>query len=293
MRLFGAHRAAEHVAEVGAQAGVVVLLLVAEGDGERLQAVPFGLGDEVVLGHLVQHVVAALERLVVVEHRIVAGGLVDHSHEAGSLLDGQVGRFLPEERAGRGLDAVGVAAEEDGVEVHRDDLVFGVVAFQLDGRDPLLELDAHHLGGTDELVAAQLFARVEGLGQLLGDGGAAALAGAVQQQRLEAHAAQAAEVDARMFVEPGVFRCHHGVYQRLREVGELDERAVLYMIGIEYFTVFGDEQGGQVALGIFELLERGNLGEQRHAQQGDKEDHNGRQDDSPEPFCRFLCHKKF
>ena len=96
-----------------------------------------------------------------------------------------------------------------------------------------------------------------------------------------------------MAVEPGVFRGDHRVDQRLRKVGELDERTVLYMIGIEYFAVFGDKQGGQVALGIFELLEGGDLGENRHAQQGDKEDHNGRQDDSPEPFCRFLCHKKF
>ena len=292
VRLLGVHRAAEHIAEVGTQAGIVVLLLVIQFDGQRLQAVPLGLGDEIVLGHLVQDVVAAAQRLVVVEHRIVAGRLVDHTHQAGALLHEQFGGILAEEGIGCGLDSVGVAAEEDGVEIHRDDFVLGVVALELDGRNPLLDLDTHHLEDAAEFVAVEFLTRIEGLGQLLGDGGTAALAGVVQEERLETHAGQSAEVDAGMLVEAGVFRGDHRIDQRLRKVGVLDERAVLYMIGIEYLAVFRKEFRGQVALGIFEFLERRNLGEDRHAEQGHEENGNGRQDNPPEPFGRFLCHKK-
>ena len=78
--------------------------------------------------------------------------------------------MLPEEEVCRRRDAVGIGAEEDCVEVHVDYLFLGVVAFQFDGCNPLLEFDPYH-----SYLAYAGAPGVERLCELLRNGGTAAL----------------------------------------------------------------------------------------------------------------------
>ena len=292
--LGGVHELAEHVAEIRAVAGVVVLLLVGDHDGDLRDGIHIVPREVVVALHLPQHVVAAGERLLGIEGRVVAGGLVDHTHQAGSLFDRKVFGILCEKGVGRGLDAVGVAAEEDLVEIHRHDLFLGIIALDLDGGDPLLELDADHLDCPSAGDAAlHVLTGIEGLGQLLGDGTAAALRGVSQEDRLEEHAAQAAEVDAGMPVEAGILGGDGRVDHVAGDLVVAYIRTVLDMIGIEDLAVVGDQQGGQVAVGILDLFERRNLGEEGHQQQAQQQAGKRQGDQDPEPLGYLFLRRRF
>ena len=60
------------------------------------------------------------------------------------------------------------------------------------------------------------------------------------------------------------------------------------MIGIDDLAVFGDEQGSQVAVGILDLLERRDLGEERYQQQSKQQTGQGQGDHDPEPLGYFF-----
>ena len=95
--LLGVHVAPQHVPEIGGEAGVVVEDLVLELYGYVAEGVPLGLGEVAVPLHLPQDEIPALQGVVGVEDGIVARGLVDHSHQQGGLLHGEVGGLLAEE----------------------------------------------------------------------------------------------------------------------------------------------------------------------------------------------------
>ena len=190
----------------------MVLLVVIQHYGHGHQGVRVGLGDEAVLAHLADDVVAAGDGSVVVEHGVEAGGLVYCSDQDRALLEVELRGLLIKEGIGRCLDAVGVAAEEDGVHVHGHDLVLGVVALELDGRYPFLELADHQL---ERCFAGEfaggLLPGEEGLGQLLGDGAASSAGtGIAQEDGLDPDPGQAAEVDAAVIVEADVLGGYGG-----------------------------------------------------------------------------------
>ena len=261
LRLGRAHVFAQHVPEIGSLAGVVVLLSVVQHYRQGHQGVGIGLGDVAVFAHLADDVVAPRDGLVVVEHRVVAGGLVDRAHQCRALLQVEVYGLLIKEGIGRRLDAVGVAAEEYGVHIHGHDLVLGVVALQLYGGDPFLELadyqSEHCLTGE---FAGGLFPGEKSLGQLLCDGAASSSrAGVPQQYRLDGHPGQAAEVYAAVLVETCVLSGHGCLHQIGGQVVKAHVGTVLDMIRAYQFAVLGYEFGGQIGLRVLQFLEGRNL----------------------------------
>ena len=74
-----------------------------------------------------------------------------------------------------------------------------------------------------------------------------------------------------MLVETGVFGRDRGIHQRLGKILPRDERAVFEVEGIEYLAVLRVQQGGQVALGILQLTERGKIGKNGHTRQPDQD----------------------
>ena len=120
------------------------------------------------------------------------------------------------------------------------DLVLGVVALELDGRYPFLELADHQL---ERCFAGEfaggLLPGEEGLGQLLGDGAAASAgAGIAQEDGLDPDPGQAAEVDAAVIVEADVLGGYGGGYDIGGQLVVSYVRAVLDMVGSYQFPVF-------------------------------------------------------
>ena len=228
------------LSEIGGFAGIVCLRLeVGHINGQCLDGVELRFVQITIFLHLAEDHVAAVHGGLIVASRTVFGGRFEHADQEGSLLGVDFRWALVEIGACRGFDADSLVAEIHGVEVHGQNLILGVFAFQLGGDDPLLEFDEHQL----DLVHL-LAAREQVLGQLLGDGAAAALV--VEGEHAARHAKQGTHVHARMLVETGVLRGNQGVLQRLRQVTVLAVGAVFQIVGAQQLAVLRNDLGGQV-----------------------------------------------
>ena len=91
------------------------------------------LRDVAQAQHVVKDLVATGQRQVGVDRGVVLRGRVGKADEQCGLAQGEVGGALGQIGFGCGLDAVGAVTVVDGVEVHHEDLVFGVHVLHLDG----------------------------------------------------------------------------------------------------------------------------------------------------------------
>ena len=305
---FGVHHKTQHLAEVGRRTFVVRHGTVIEDDGKRAERIALLARNGPGVLHARNDEVAAREGVVVIPHRRITRRGIHHAHQHGGLLHVQLVRLLVEEGKGRGLDAVGVGAVLHRIEVHGGDLLLGIVVFELEGRDPLLELRRDELGVADQPPAvAHRVARKEVLGQLLRDGRAAALRGVLQQHGLHCHTGQRGDVDARMGSETGVLggdqrrddRRHlvssePDMERRIvrEKIGVLNVGTVLHEEGADDLAVLGIDLRGKVAAGILQLLERRHAAEQPEGgqQQHEEEQSERREGQTPDPFYRFRTH---
>lgn len=135
-------------------------------DGLGLHRVGLLRRDNPVGHHAVEHGVAALQAVVRIIDGVIVGGRLGNAHERGRLVQREVLRVLGEVALGGGLDTVGTGTVVDSVQVHEQDLVFGVLLFQLLGNvhlaDLALEGDVAHLVGKNRVAH-----------ELLSDGGGA------------------------------------------------------------------------------------------------------------------------
>ena len=142
-----------------------------------------------------------------------------------------------------------------------------------------------------------LLAGVEGLRELLGDGGTAALAGVAGQERLEQDAEKAGDVDAGVAVETGVLGGDRRLHEVLGKLVIADEGAVLDMVGREDLAFLGDDLGGQLAVRVLQLLDGRDLGEGPDEPEQDEDQDDRRQEQDPEPaddlLACIVCHLKF
>ena len=207
--------------------------------------------EVIVAVHLVEHGIAALLGSLGVEHGAVGGGSLQKSHKHGGFVDIKLRRGLVEEGFRSGLDAIGIAAEIYSIEIHGNDFLLRIVVLQFHGDHPLLEFREHR---PEEAV---VLAGEEVLGQLLGDGGAAARRAVSSKHGLEEHAEKRTGVDAGMFVESHILRGNEGVDKVRRELLIGDVRAVLETNVAQHLAIVAQHFGGLQATGILQLLERG------------------------------------
>ena len=280
LRTLGAgliHHQSQHLAEVGCRTVVVRDGAVVELNGQCRERIVLLACDATIGTHTRHHRIAACNRVVVVQNGVVARGLVHNANQHRSLLNIKLIGRLVEERARCRLDTVGIRSVFDRIEIHRHQLLLGVVVFELYGCDPLFELRDHqtHLAhhGTDRGCVA----REEVLGYLLSDRTTTALTRIAERNGLDSHADQRLDVDTRVRMETFVLGrdqcCHNGGHllaiesQQLgaifgEELGILDIRTVLYEERADDLAIFRVDFGCDVALGVFQLLERGQLAEQ-------------------------------
>ena len=186
------------------------------------------LGDVAVRQHAIQHEVATREAVVLMVDGIVVRRRLRNADERGRLGQRELACMLREVALRRGFDAVGAGTVVDGIEVHEQDLVFGVLFLQLDGEIHLahlaLERDIVHLVGQDSVAH-----------ELLRDGGRALFAGTGE---VHVHRARdAREVETAVFVEALVLGSHGALAHVLADLVELDGVAVLDLEAGELRTV--------------------------------------------------------
>ena len=134
----------------------------AHGDVERLLSWPdrpLRLRDVAVLGHAIDHVVAARDRLVLAAERIVVVRALGQRRKIGGLRDRQFVDRLVEIQQRRRRDAVGAEAEIDLVQIELEDFLLRVGALDAQRQQRFLDL----------ALERNLVGQQEVLGDLLGD----------------------------------------------------------------------------------------------------------------------------
>ena len=95
-------------------------------NGHRHSSIVFFLGDVTVGEHAVEHQVATLEAVVRMVDGVVVRRRLGNARKRRRLDQRQIGSVLREVALRRRLDAVGTRAVVDGVQVHAQDVFFGV-----------------------------------------------------------------------------------------------------------------------------------------------------------------------
>ena len=164
-----------HVVHVVVQLAFARALQHVRGIGRQRRDVLL-VGDELVFVHHAQGVIGA----VVGDGRVIGGlalpgveiapgiivvGIGAHAGQHGALAQRQIAQLFAKVALGRRVHAVVVFAQVDGVQVAFQDLLLGVLVFQLHGQ----------VGFLDLALVALLAAQDGVLDQLLGDGAAALL----------------------------------------------------------------------------------------------------------------------
>ncbi len=150
-------------------------------------------GNEAVLDHAIDHVVAARDRFVAVAERIVVVRALGQRGEIGRLGDRQLVHRLVEIEQRRGGDAVGAQSEINLIEIKLEDPVLRIGPLDAQREQGFLDL-----AGDRQLVGQQ-----EVLRHLLGDGRSALrpAAAAIILHVDHRGAADAGDVDAGVLVE--------------------------------------------------------------------------------------------
>ena len=157
----------------------------------------FLLRDRSVREHAVEHDVATLRAVLGIVLRIVVCRRLRDAHKRRRLRKRKVDRALGEIVLRRGLDAVASRPVVDRVQVHEQDVFFGIRLLHLDG-----ELGFPHLAAKRDVVRLVREERVAH--ELLRDGGCALEAAALQV--VHECASDAVVIYTFMLVEPGVLR---------------------------------------------------------------------------------------
>jgi len=184
---------------------------------ERLVAggvCPLGL-DEAEPHHLVQHQVAAAECALRVARGRVPRRRLGETGDERHLRQRKLVEILVEVAPGGALDPVGTMAQEDLVQVHREDGFFAVAGLEAARDDGFFGLAGEGLLAAEELLGDLLGDRRAALGEVAGDDVA------------PGRAHDALEVDAVVREVLVVFGGEEGVDQVLRDVLVRDQIAPL------------------------------------------------------------------
>ena len=126
-------------------------------------------GQLPLIAEQVDDQVAALDGVVRVAARVVAGRGLRNGGQHGPFGDVELAGRFAEVAGGRGFDPVGAIAEVDLIQVQLENLVFFVVPFDLERHPGFAEFPGHSQKARPE-IRGQLFGP-EIPGQLHGDGG--------------------------------------------------------------------------------------------------------------------------
>ena len=232
--LLGIQHTTQVFTEIRCKTFVMVYAMIGQLQWQCLQRIPFLNGDISGLAHLVEHHIAASARTFVITYRIIKGRILAHTHQCGGFLYLQILRFATEIGIGGSLYTHRIIQEVELIEIHRKNFLFGIIAFQLHGYNPLdglLEQTFHYVVGAW---------RIKLLGKLLADCTAAARILLHQNTTLHHGTEQRDGINPRMFGKAYVFRCNQRIDNMGRQIIVSHKHAVLLAIRIssQNFPVF-------------------------------------------------------
>ena len=220
-RFFGRQGQTQILPEIGSQA--ILMIQTGKTDGKRqgFQRVTFGLAQVTRLDHLLQDRIPTASCTFVLAYRIEIGRILAHTDQGCRLLDFQGFRGTAKIDTGCRLNTHRIVEEIKLVQIHVDDLLLRIVAFQLDGNDPFdgfLEKTLHHIVGTG---------REELLGQLLRDRTTATSTLLHQDASFDHGTHQTGKVDATVLGKADVLRCNQCLHQIGRQIFVVDIDTVI------------------------------------------------------------------
>ena len=251
------------LAEVVGLAVVGALYAVVELDVLPFQRFALLRRQVPVVQHVVEYDVAAAQRVLGIDARVVVGGGLQQSYEHGGLVGGELGRLDAEVGLGGRFDAEGIGAEVYGVGVHGQYLFFREVPLQLVGRYPLLALHDEHLQSGDVAQEPRGVLGTDAeqvLGQLLRDGGGAT--GVAVHDVVLQRCAEGLVVDAVVVVEPLVLGVDEGFPEGGAHLVVGDGHAVLAEELADDLAVGAEYLRGLGRVGVLHVAHRRRLAEE-------------------------------
>ena len=119
------------VAEIGGLTVIVFFYLEIKLDGKGRKRLVFFFADVTVLEHLLEHHVTAGKAVLGVGAWVVIGRSLEHTHQDGGLVGGELLGRTVKISLGSRLDTVRIGTEIYGIGVHGDDFLFRIDVFKL------------------------------------------------------------------------------------------------------------------------------------------------------------------
>ena len=246
---------------MGRRTLVVAHALVAEAQGQSVQAVLSRRRDHPVLDHLRNHRSPPLQHQFRPTQWVVQCAVFQHPNQHGRLVQVEPGHRFAEIDLRRAADAHRLIQEVVAVQIQGDDLVLGVLPLEPRSDDPLLGLLED---GPFEEAGSVVALGEELLGELLRDRAAAPLLAEVGNGP-----GQPPEIHAGVVPEPDVLRTDEGLHQRGGQVRVPDIGPVLAIEAAQLNPIHGVNPGRQVGLWVGQGLGVGEVRRGRDGQQTD------------------------
>ncbi len=191
-------------------------------------------GDEAIIQHAPEHVVAPRRHRFRISIRIVIAGPLQHAGEARRLVQGQRIHAVAEIVSCRRFHPVVAVAQEHQVAVHRQDLLLRKAFLELDRQKRLGDLAVPGFLPPPHQLTSQLHRDRRGAESLAATQG-------VQNRR--AH--DALQIDSAVAEELGILGGEDGVLQKLRQMPLFDQKTAFARVGREDAAVMVEELGDQ------------------------------------------------
>ena len=189
LRTLSHHILAKELTQISSR--TILMVGTVEIERQRLSSILTILAPAQIsrLHHLRKNHISALPRSLRIANRIEERRILAQSDERCRLTEGQILRFLIKIGIGSRLDSYSIVQEIEVIEIESQNLLFGIIAFQLHRNHPLYRLLQQSFHRTACLL------RIKLLGELLRDGTSTTRISLSQDTTLDDGTSQCTEVD--------------------------------------------------------------------------------------------------
>ena len=223
-RFLGHHITTQEITEIGSNTILMIADMEMQLDGFCTIFLVVSLWECTSLHHLSEHHISTLTTPLWISDGIIIRRVLTESNQGGSLIDRQILRLLAEISIWCRLDTNRIMKEVKIIQIHRDNLILRIIAFQLDSDNPFYRLLKHTLHGSFGMLRIQL------LSQLLGNGRATTRTLLSHDTAFDDGTCQSIEVDTWMLIETDVLSSHQCLYQCRWQFGIIHQHAVLTIV---------------------------------------------------------------